>query len=78
MLYEVITEVFLHFGAAGSAVYVWVNEEQVGYFEDSKTPAEFNITKYLKEGENSLAIEVFKWSDASYLEDQDFWRLAGT
>jgi len=70
-------EVFLHFGAAGSAVYVWVNEEQVGYFEDSKTPAEFNITKCLKEGENSLAIEVFKWSDASYLEDQDFWRLAG-
>ncbi|TLX76008.1 DUF4981 domain-containing protein [Labilibacter sediminis] len=70
-------EIFLHFGAAGSAVYVWVNEQQVGYFEDSKTPAEFNITKYLKEGENSLAVEVYKWSDASYLEDQDFWRLAG-
>lgn len=70
-------EIFLHFGAAGSAVYVWVNEQQVGYFEDSKTPSEFNITKYLKEGENTLAVEVFKWSDASYLEDQDFWRLAG-
>lgn len=70
-------EIFLHFGAAGSAVYVWVNEQQVGYFEDSKTPSEFNITKYLKKGENTLAVEVFKWSDASYLEDQDFWRLAG-
>jgi beta-galactosidase len=70
-------QIFLHFGAAGSAVYVWVNEQQVGYFEDSKTPSEFNITKYLKNGENTLAVEVFKWSDASYLEDQDFWRLAG-
>lgn len=70
-------EVFLHFGAAGSAVYVWVNEQQVGYFEDSKSPSEFNITKYLKPGENSLALEVYKWSDASYMEDQDFWRLAG-
>ncbi len=70
-------DVFLHFGAAGSAVYVWVNEQQVGYFEDSKTPSEFNISKYLKEGLNTLAVEVYKWSDASYLEDQDFWRLAG-
>jgi len=70
-------DIFLHFGAAGSAVYVWVNEQQVGYFEDSKTPSEFNITKYLKSGENTLAVEIYKWSDASYLEDQDFWRLAG-
>ncbi|SMO73792.1 beta-galactosidase [Saccharicrinis carchari] len=70
-------DVILHFGAAGSAVYVWVNEQQVGYFEDSKTPSEFNITSYLKDGENTLAVEIFKWSDASYLEDQDFWRLAG-
>ncbi len=70
-------EVYFHIGAAGSAVYVWVNEKQVGYFEDSKTPSEFNITPYLKKGDNSLAVEVFKWSDASYLEDQDFWRLAG-
>lgn len=70
-------EIYLHFGAAGSAVYVWINEKKVGYFEDSKTPAEFNITKYLKPGKNSLAVEVYKWSDASYLEDQDFWRLAG-
>lgn len=70
-------EIFLHFGAAGSAVYVWLNEQIVGYFEDSKTPSEFNITKYLKAGKNSLAVEIYKWSDGSYLEDQDFWRLAG-
>ncbi len=70
-------DIYLHFGAAGSAVYVWVNEQKVGYFEDSKTPAEFNITPYLKAGENILSVEIFKWSDASYLEDQDFWRLAG-
>lgn len=70
-------EIILHFGAASSAMNVWVNEQFVGYSEDSKTPAEFNITKYLTEGENSLAVEIFRWSDASYLEDQDFWRLSG-
>ncbi len=70
-------EVILHFGAVSSAIYVWVNENQVGYSEDSKTPAEFNITKYLKEGKNTLSVQVFRWSDASYLEDQDFWRLSG-
>ena len=69
--------IFLHFGAVSSAMYVWVNEKLVGYSEDSKTPAEFNITGYLKPGENTLAVEVYKWSDASYLEDQDFWRLGG-
>jgi beta-galactosidase len=56
---------------------VWVNEEFVGYSEDSKTPAEFNITKYLKSGTNSLAVEIFRWCDGSYLEDQDFWRMSG-
>ncbi|WP_291862808.1 glycoside hydrolase family 2 TIM barrel-domain containing protein [Marinilabilia sp.] len=70
-------EVYLHFGAVSSAMYVWVNEQKVGYSEDSKTPAEFNITKYLKPGDNTLAVEVYKWSDGSYLEDQDFWRLGG-
>ncbi len=70
-------DVILHFGAVSSAMNVWVNEQFVGYSEDSKTPAEFNITKYLKEGINSLAVEIFRWSDASYLEDQDFWRLSG-
>ena len=70
-------EVFLHIGATGSATNIWVNGEKVGYSEDSKTPHEWNITKYLNYGKNDLSIEVFKWSDASYLEDQDFWRLAG-
>jgi beta-galactosidase len=70
-------EVFLHFGAVSSAFYVWVNEQLVGYSEDSKVPAEFNITKYMKEGNNSIAVEVYRWSDGSYLEDQDFWRLSG-
>ncbi|HBL75157.1 MAG: beta-galactosidase [Bacteroidetes bacterium GWF2_42_66] len=70
-------EVFLHFGAVSSAMYVWVNEQMVGYSEDSKTPAEFNITKYLIEGDNSLAVEIYRWSDGSYLEDQDFWRMSG-
>lgn len=70
-------EVFLHFGAVSSAFYVWVNEQLVGYSQDSKVPAEFNITKYLKKGDNSLAVEVYRWSDGSYLEDQDFFRLSG-
>ncbi len=70
-------EVFVHFGAVSSAMYVWVNGEKVGYSQDSKTPAEFNITEFLKEGINTLAVEVYKWSDGSYLEDQDFWRLGG-
>jgi beta-galactosidase len=70
-------EVFLHFGAVSSAFYVWVNEQLVGYSEDSKVPAEFNITRYLKKGNNSLAVEVYRWSDGSYLEDQDFFRLSG-
>ncbi len=70
-------EVYLHFGAVSSMLNVWVNEQFVGYSEDSKTPAEFNVTKYLKKGENTLAVEIFRWSDASYLEDQDFWRMSG-
>jgi beta-galactosidase len=70
-------EIFLHFGAVSSAFYVWVNENLVGYNEDSKVPAEFNITKYLKSGKNSVSVEVYRWCDGSYLEDQDFWRLSG-
>jgi len=70
-------EVFIHFGAVSSAFYVWVNEQLVGYSEDSKVPAEFNITKYLKGGKNNVSVEVYRWSDGSYLEDQDFWRLSG-
>ncbi len=70
-------EIFLHFGAASSMLNVWVNGEFVGYSEDSKTPAAFNITKFLKSGENYLAVEIFRWCDGSYLEDQDFWRMSG-
>ncbi|HPE78191.1 MAG TPA: glycoside hydrolase family 2 TIM barrel-domain containing protein, partial [Draconibacterium sp.] len=70
-------EIILHFGAASSMLNVWVNGEFVGYSEDSKTPAEFNITQFLKPGENSLAVEIFRWCDGSYLEDQDFWRMSG-
>lgn len=70
-------EIFLHFGAVSSAFYVWVNEQLVGYNEDSKTPAEFNITELVKKGNNTLAVEVYRWCDGSYLEDQDFWRLSG-
>jgi Beta-galactosidase/beta-glucuronidase len=70
-------EVFLHFGAVASAFYVWVNEKLVGYSQDSKTPAEFDITKYLTKGKNTLAVEVYRWCDGSYLEDQDFWRMSG-
>lgn len=70
-------QIFLHFGAVQSALYVWVNGKKIGYHEDGMTPAEFNITSYLQKGENTLAAEVINWSDGSYLEDQDFWRLSG-
>lgn len=69
--------VVLHFGGVNSAAYYWLNGEKLGYSEDSKTPAEFDITGKLKEGENTLAVEVYRWSDGSYLEDQDFFRLSG-
>ncbi len=69
--------VFIHFGAVKSAFYLWVNGEKVGYSEDSKLPAEFDITKYVKVGKNSVAVEVYRWSDGSYLECQDFWRISG-
>ena len=70
-------EVFLHFGGVSGAMYVWINGKMVGYNEGSKTPAEFKVTEYLQKGKNSLAVQVLRWSDASYLEDQDFWRLSG-
>ena len=70
-------DLYLHFGAVSSAMNIWINGEKAGYSEGSKTPAEFLINKYIKKGDNLLAVEVFKWSDASYLEDQDFWRLSG-
>ncbi len=70
-------EVFLNFDGVSSAFYVWVNGEQVGYSEDSKTTAEFNITPFLRRGRNTLAVEVYRYSDGSYLECQDFFRLSG-
>ncbi|HPC95167.1 MAG TPA: glycoside hydrolase family 2 TIM barrel-domain containing protein [Sedimentisphaerales bacterium] len=70
-------EVFIHFEGVASAFYLWINGEKVGYSEGSRTPAEFRITRYLQPGRNVLAAEVYRWSDGSYLEDQDFWRLSG-
>jgi beta-galactosidase len=70
-------QILLHFDGVDSAFYVWVNGQEVGYSEDSRTPAVFDITKYLKDGENQLSVQVFRWCDGSYLEDQDFWRLSG-
>ncbi|MCJ7693238.1 MAG: hypothetical protein MUO22_07465, partial [Sedimentisphaerales bacterium] len=70
-------QVIIHFDGVKSAFYLWVNGEEVGYSQDSMTAAEFNITKYLREGENVLAVEVYRWSDGSYIEDQDMWRLSG-
>ena len=67
----------LEFEAVSSAFYVWVNEQKVGYSQNSMSPAEFDVTPYLKEGRNRLAVEVYRWCDGSYIEDQDFWRLSG-
>ncbi len=69
--------VFLHFEGVDSAFYVWINGQKVGYSQGSRTPAEFNVAPYLRAGRNLIAVEVYRWSDASYLEDQDFWRLSG-
>jgi len=70
-------EVFVSFQGVESAFYVWVNGEKVGYSEDSYTAAEFNITKYLKPGVNTIAVQVYRWSTGSYVENQDFIRLSG-
>ncbi len=70
-------QIFIHFGAVNSAFYLWVNGKKVGYSQDTKTPAEFDITDYLQAGKNSIAAKVIRWSDASYIEDQDFWHFSG-
>ena len=70
-------DIFLHIGSATSNVRVWVNGKEVGYSEDSKLEARFNITKFVKTGENLIALEIFRWCDGTYLEDQDFWRMSG-
>ena len=70
-------EIIAHFGSVTSNMYLWVNGKFVGYSEDSKLEAEFNLTKYLKPGKNLIAFQVFRWCDGTYLEDQDFLRLSG-
>lgn len=69
--------VFIHFGAVKSFLYIWLNGKYIGFSKDSKTPAEFDLTPYLKQGNNTLALQVFRWSDGSYLECQDMWRMSG-
>ena len=70
-------QTFLRFEGVMSAFYVWINGKRVGYSQGSMEPSEFNVTSYLKNGENQIAVEVYKYSDGSYLEDQDFWRFGG-
>lgn len=70
-------EVFLHFDGCYSALYIWINGQEVGYSQGANNDAEFNVTPYLKKGKNTLACEVYRWSDGSYLEDQDMFRLSG-
>jgi beta-galactosidase len=70
-------QVFIHLDAVKSAFFIWVNGAKVGYSEDSKLAAEFDITNYVKAGENVVALQVYRWSDGSYLECQDMWRISG-
>lgn len=70
-------QVFIHLGAVKSAFFIWINGRKVGYSTDSKLAAEFDITKYLKPGENLVALQVYRWSAGSYLECQDMWRISG-
>jgi len=69
--------VIIHFGSINSAAYLWINGKYVGYSEDTKTPAEWDITEFLQAGENEIALQVYRWCSGSYLEDQDFWRMSG-
>jgi len=70
-------ELFLHIGAMKSGGFVWLNGQYIGYSQGSKLPSEFNITKAAKKGKNTIAIQIFRWTDGSYLEGQDFWRISG-
>jgi beta-galactosidase len=70
-------QVFIHFEGVDSAFYLWINGEKVGYNQGNRTPAEFLVTPYLKAGANTIAVQVFRWCDGSYLEDQDGWRFGG-
>nr|WP_270539666.1 glycoside hydrolase family 2 TIM barrel-domain containing protein [Bacteroides zhangwenhongii] len=75
--WEANGQTFLRFEGVMSAFYVWINGERVGYSQGSMEPSEFNVTEYLKSGENQISLEVYRYSDGSYLEDQDFWRFGG-
>ena len=70
-------DIFIHFGAAKSALYLYINGEMVGFSQGSKTPAEFEISSFLKAGKNLIAFKIYRWSDASYIESQDMLRLSG-
>lgn len=70
-------EIILHFNGVYSGIYIWINGQKVGYSEGASNDAEFNITKYVKQGVNTIAAEVYRWTDASYIEDQDMFRLSG-
>jgi len=70
-------QTFIRVGGVSSAYYIWINGQKVGYAEDSYLPSEFDITPHLRKGENTVSLQVFRWSDASYLEDQDGWRVSG-
>jgi len=70
-------QTYLLFNGVNSAYYVWINGQKVGYSQDSRMASEYNITKYLQPGKNTIAVEVYRWSDGSYMEDQDFWRMSG-
>ena len=74
---QVARHLVLHFGGVHSAFYLWVNGQKVGYSQNSMSPAEFDVTPYVREGRNRVAVEVYRWSDGSYLECQDMWRLSG-
>ncbi|MBN1666141.1 MAG: hypothetical protein JW862_03610, partial [Anaerolineales bacterium] len=70
-------QVYVHFEGVDAAFHLWLNGQAVGYSQDSRSPAEFDLTPYLQPGLNHIAVQVYRWSDGSYLEDQDFWRLSG-
>ena len=71
------SRIYLHFEGVDSAFQLWLNGREVGYSQGSRTPAEFDVTDFLQDGENLVAVQVYRWSDGAYLEDQDFWRLSG-
>lgn len=70
-------QIFVHLGAVNSFYYLWINGQYIGFSKDSKTPTEFDITKFVKKGKNTISLQVFRFSDATYLEGQDMWKLSG-